>query len=350
MRRHIGIASAVWFAAIAFVPAQIGAQQRELVVATWGDPYESVWRQTVIPVFEKKYNAKVIWVPGTSSATRAKVLAERANPQIDVAMLDDGPHQALVLAGVVEKLDRSKLTNSKDLLGIAYEPDDYGVGFGLDAVGLFYNTKIFADNKWNPPTSWLDLYRPEFKGKVLAHHISNGNGLCLLLALNRISGANEVSSIDAGFAKVKQLAPDVVTFDQYGQTPTLIQQTVAVVGPLTISRTTNLAESGAPVKFVYPKEGVCAFKQVATIVKGRPNRDLAYQFIDVMLSKEVQESTAKMLGMGPLNKTAKLDPDTTRRVLNAGDNASQVWVPNWPVVNANRSAWTERWSKEIEQR
>src|SRR5215469_15016775 len=103
------LTSLFWLIVTAVLPVCAHAQQRQLVVASWGDPYERVWRETVIPQFEKKYNAKVVWVAGTSSATRAKILAERDNPQIDVAMLDDGPHQTLAAAGLVEKIDRSKL-------------------------------------------------------------------------------------------------------------------------------------------------------------------------------------------------------------------------------------------------
>src|SRR5690242_17018121 len=67
------------------------AQPRELVIAAWGDPYEAGWRKSLVPEFEKQNNAKVIWVQGFSSQTLAKLRAQKDNPQIDVAMMDDGP-------------------------------------------------------------------------------------------------------------------------------------------------------------------------------------------------------------------------------------------------------------------
>jgi putative spermidine/putrescine transport system substrate-binding protein len=186
---------------------------------------------------------------------------------------------------------------------------------------------------------------------VIAHHVTNGNGLCLLLALNRVAGATtESKTIDPGFGKIKELVPHLVTFDKFGETPTLIQQELAVTGAWAIGRTANLAASGVPIKYVYPKEGVCGFKQVATILKGRPNQDLAYKFIDMILSKEEQENTAKYVGFGPLNREARLDPETASRVIYGSDYVSKVWLPDWQVVNASRGAWTERWNKEIERR
>ena len=302
-------------------------QTKELVVAAWGDPYEAGWRKSLIPAFEKKYGVQVVWVPGFSSQTLAKLLAQKDNPQIDVAMLDDGPHRQAVIAGLVERIDRSKLPSARQLFDLAYEPNDYGIGFGVDGIGLFYNTKLFAENKWAPPVSWLDLYRQEFRGKVIAHHVTNGNGLCLLLALNRVSGAHEAKTIDPGFAKIKELVPHLVTFDKFGETPTLIQQGLAVTGAWAMARTANLAATGVPIQFVYPKEGVCGFKQVATILKSRPNQDLAYKFIDMVLSREEQENTAKFVGFGPLNRDAKLDSETASRVIYGSEYVSRVWLP-----------------------
>jgi hypothetical protein len=145
-------------------------------------------------------------------------------------MTDDGPHRQAVALGLVVQIDRSKLSSAKDLYELAFEPNDMGISFGLAVYGLYYNTKAFADNKWPPPTSWMDLFRPELKGKITVHNIGNANGLYLLLALNRIAGGTE-ANVDAGFAKVKELAPSVVTFDTFGETPTLIQQGRQSSGP-----------------------------------------------------------------------------------------------------------------------
>lgn len=325
------------------------AQTKELVVAAWGDPYEAGWRKSLIPKFEKQYNVKIVWVPGFSSQTLAKLRAQKDNPQIDIAMMDDGPHRLAAQLGLVEKLDRAKLANAKDLFTIAFEPEDYGVGFGVTGTGVYYNTQIFKEKGWAPPTSWLDLSRPEFKGHVTIHNIANTNGLNVLLALTKIAGGSE-TNMDPGFAKLKELVPSVVTFDKFGETPTLIQQGVAYIGTWGIDRVANLAATGVPVKFAFPKEGVWGWKEIITVVKGRPNVDLAYKFIDLMLSAEEQENTAKFIGLGPLNKKGKLDAETAQHVIYGGEYIDRVTIPDWNVVNAKRAEWTERWNKEIERR
>jgi putative spermidine/putrescine transport system substrate-binding protein len=325
------------------------AQSRELVVAAWGDPYEAGWRKALVPRFEKENNAKVVWVQGFSSQTLAKLRAQKDNPQIDVAMLDDGPHRQAAALGLVEKIDRSKLPNAKQLYDVAFEPGDLGLGFAIAAYGLYYNAAAFQEKGWAPPTSWLDLYRPEFKGRVSVHNIANANGLYLLLALNKIAGGTD-DNADRGFAKVKELVPNVVTFDKFGETPTLIQQGQAVVGTWNLDRVVNLASTGVPVKFVQPKEGTWGHKEVVTIVKGRPNADLAYKWIDLLLAADEQANTAKYVGLSPLNRNAQLDPQTAATVLYGPGQIEKLVIPSWEVVNAKRSEWTERWNKEVERR
>lgn len=331
------------------VPGIANAQTREFVIATWGDPYEAGWRKSLIPEFEKQNNVKVVWVPGVSTANVAKLRAQKDNPQIDLAMMDEGPHRQAALQGLVEKIDRSKLINLSNIYDVAYLPDDLGIAFGLSASGLWYLPKKFAENKWAPPTSYNDLFRPELKGKVIVHSIANANGMAVLLAFNRMAGGNE-QNVDKGFAKLKELVPAIVTFDRFGETPSLIQQDGAVMGTWSVERTAALAETGVDVKFVYPKDGALALKIVATIVKGRPNQDLAYKFLNLMLSKKQQENNADFVGIGPVNKTAKLGPVTASRVTYGDEAISRLYSANWDVIAEKRPEWTERWNKELERR
>jgi putative spermidine/putrescine transport system substrate-binding protein len=232
---------------------------------------------------------------------------------------------------------------------MAFEPNDMGISFGLAVYGLYYNTKAFADNKWAPPTGWMDLFRPELRGKVSVHNIANANGLYLLLALNKIAGGTE-ANVDPGFAKLKELVPSVVTFDKFGETPTLIQQGQTVIGTWNIDRVANLAATGVPVQFLSPKEVAWGQKAVVTIVKGRPSGDLAHSWVDMMLSAEEQVNTAKFIFYGPVNRMAKLDPETAKSVVYGPEAMTRLTVANWEVINAKRSEWTERWNKEIERR
>ena len=349
MKRSVALVMALVSAVVVGWLSIGGAQTKEFVIAAWGDPYEAGWRKSLVPAFEKKHGVKVTWVQGFSTQTLAKLRAQKDSPQIDVAMMDDGPHRQAVVLGLVDKIDRSKLASAKELYDMAFEPNDMGISFGLAVYGLYYDSKAFADNKWAPPTGWMDLFRPELKGKVSVHNIGNANGLYLLLALNKIAGSTE-ANVDPGFAKLKDLVPSVVTFDKFGETPTLIQQGQTVIGTWNIDRVANLAATGVPVQFVYPKEVAWGQKAVVTVVKGRPNTDLAHKFVDMLLSAEEQVNTAKFIFYGPVNRMAKLDPETAKSVVYGPEGMTKLTVANWEVINQKRAEWTERWNKEIERR
>ena len=322
-----------------------GVQARDLVVASWGDPYKIAWYETIVPEFEKRYDAKIYWTEGFSSQTLGKLKAQKANPEIDVAMFDDGPYQQAAQLGLCDKLDFFKIPNVDNLLPAAREAGETGVHFAIIGVGLWYNENVFAENKWAPPTSFHDLFRPEFNKRISSHTIANSVGLMTLLAFNDMFGGSTPDNMEPGFAKMKEFAKRVVTFDQFGETPTLIQQEATVMGAWGNDRTWNLHEvAGVPVKFVFPKEGVYGWRESACIPAGRPKEsvDLAHKFINMMLSKEQQEANAKRIGFIPLH------PGVTG--YGTEDELRQIKFIDWSKVNPHRSAWTERWAKEVERK
>ncbi len=318
----------------------------ELVVAAWGDPYEAEWRKSIVPAFEKKFGVRILWDVGYSTQTLAKLQAQKANPQIDVALFDIGPQELARRQGLIARLDPKIVTNLADMHKSARLPNDEGVAFGLAGTVLYYNSRVFKDKGWSPPTSWLDVWDPRYKGHVLIHSITNGNGLNFVLAVNKILGGSE-QDITPGLNKIKTLVPHVITFDKVNDTPALMQQGEAWIGTWGVERIANMAATGVPVAMAIPKEGAVSLHATANVVKGAPNERLAQEFINMMIAQDQQEFNAKFVGYGPLNVKVRLDPDTAKKVI-YGEAVDRVIHPNWKIVNDSRAQWTERWNKEVE--
>jgi putative spermidine/putrescine transport system substrate-binding protein len=339
-----GLFAAPLVLAAAASPAH--AQAKELVIAAWGDPYKAVWYKSIVPNFEKATGAKIVWSDGFSSQTLAKLKAQKDKPEIDVALFDDGPYFQAVELGLCQKVDFSKLPNAKDLIPAAKDAGPQGILWGAAATGIYYHAPTFKEKGWAPPSSWNDLFRPEFKGKTSVHNIKNSNGLFLLMSMNDIAGGKRPANMDPGFAKMKELADRVLTFDQYGETPTLIQQGLAVIGVWSSDRARNLMAVGqVPINFVLPKEGAYAFRESACIPEGRPKDrwDIAHTFINMMLSKEQQEVNAKEAGFIPFHTGVK--------GFGTPEEIARIQYPNWDKeINPYRAAWTERWNKEVERK
>src|ERR1700704_2304434 len=92
-------------ALLAFSSAPLIAQQKTLTVAAYGGSWEQTLRKFVIPDFEAKHGVKVEYVAGNSTDTLAKLQAQKANQQIDVAIVDDGPMYQAIQLGFCGKLE-----------------------------------------------------------------------------------------------------------------------------------------------------------------------------------------------------------------------------------------------------
>ena len=284
-------------AALAAVLSAPGASaQQKFTVAAYGGSYEEMMRKEIIPAFEKKTGAKVEYVAGNSTDNIARMQAQRANQEIDVAILDDGPMYQAVALGLCGEL---KGVNYGDLYPVADMKTGKSVTIGVVATGLMYNKKYYADNKLTPPSSWNDLKDVKFRKKLVIPPMNNSYGLHTVVMMARLNGGGE-KNIDPGFKVMKdEIAPNVLAFEpQPGKMTELFQSGQAVFGVWGSGRVKAFQDTGFPVEFVYPKEGAIALGISACPV-AKPNASpLAQEFLAFMLSPEIQAVHAKGAGAG----------------------------------------------------
>ena len=111
----------------------------------------------------------------SSQRPKPKALAENTkmsfggdvNPY-DVIHPSDYMIDVLTREGVLQKLDQEKLPNKKNLdvslVGAYGISVDYLVPYQMGTQAIIYNSKTVTD----PPASWADLWRPEYKGRIVA--------------------------------------------------------------------------------------------------------------------------------------------------------------------------------------
>jgi putative spermidine/putrescine transport system substrate-binding protein len=81
----------------------------------------------------------------------------------------------------------------------------------------------------------------------------------------------------------------------------------------------------------------------------KPNASpLAHEFIAFLLQPDTQVILAKGSGAGPVNRKAVLPPEL-QKGLPYGDAVAKLLTTDWDTVNANRAAWNNRWTREIER-
>ncbi|SAL18695.1 extracellular solute-binding protein [Caballeronia sordidicola] len=320
-----------------------------MYVGGYGGSTEKLFKEKLIPEFEKKEaGVKVVYVAGNSTDTLAKLAAQKGRQELSVAVIDDGPMYQAVSQGLCAPVEQAGTV--KDLYPLAKMAGDRSIGIGMLATGLVYNKDVFAKNGWAPPTSWNDLADPKYRGKVVIPPISNGYGLLTLLMMARINGGSE-TNVEPGFqALSKKVSPNVLAWEPSpGNMAQMLQTGEAALGVWGNGRVQDVINQGAPVAFVYPKEGAIALMSAACPVAGAPQPALAQRFVQFLVSPDAQTNFATVSGWGPVNKTVTLPPALAAKVVAGPDKVKALITPNYDVVNAKRAEWTARWNRSVER-
>lgn len=321
--------------------------QETMYVAGFGGAVEAAFVEKIFPPFEAEHGIKVVYVAGNSTDTVAKLQAQKDNQELSVAIVDDGPMNTAVQAGLCAPLAAS--ANSDAVYPNARVEGDMAIGLGYGATGLVYNTEIFERNGWPAPTSWKDLEDPKYAGKLIIPPITSGFGLLTLIMQARLNGGSE-RDIDPGFEAMKRIEPNVLAFEPNpGKIAELLQTGEAAIGVWNNARTGILAAQGAPVKFVYPQEGAMLILSQICPVNGAPQPELAQAFIQHMLSPEVQAIFTEATGLGPVNPNTELAPDVAANAVFGEEKVYSLQSVDYSVINPIRADWTDRWNREIER-
>jgi putative spermidine/putrescine transport system substrate-binding protein len=334
-------------AAVLSTPAQ--AQSKTIYIGMNGGAMEKAYTSEVLPEFEKANDVKVVIVPGTSSDILAKLLANKAKPQIHVVFLDDGVMARAVSMGVCQKLDDGP--ELKQLYLFARMKDDMGAGVQLGMTGIAYNTKLFTANHWAPPTSWLDFADPKYKDKVVFQSASSSTfGLHGFLMINRLEGGSE-KNVEPGFTKWQStVGKNVIEYiPNSAKISEMVQTGQAGLFPLTPTAVGDLQAKGIPVAYVNPKEGPVLLLVDECVVANNPDPALAQKLAAFMISASAQSKAAVAGRQIPTNRQAKM-PDSMQQQLGDLDElVKKVNVVDWDVINANRPQWDARWNRQVER-
>jgi putative spermidine/putrescine transport system substrate-binding protein len=335
-----------WLLAIGVLGAGYGlavGQSDELVVVLPGGTLEKVLRRSWVEPFEKKHNARATVVTGLTMENLAKLRAQKGNPQIDVVIFD--PPGALPAAneGLLEKLDPERIPNLKEQYPFDIQKHGLFATQWLSNQVLAYNTKYIKE----PPKSWADLWKPEYKGKVILPDISTSHGVFFISIVSKMQTGGALYDTDAAFGRLKSLRPNVLTFwTSHDQVAQLLNSGEAWLAPWTSDRALSQAAAKAPIALTIPQEGAIYFTSHIAIAKGTKRKALAEKYLDNAISAEAQLMNAREAFLGPANSKVKLT-GTLAENLAYGEQLKKLVAPDWNRMDQVRNEWTERWNREI---
>jgi len=340
LRVLVLISLATMLAAAFVVPclAEKIGEGRTLVVGAWGGPQEDIIREYVIKPFEEETGAKVELILGGSSGRFARIYAEKDHPTMDVVYLNLGQTPQALADGVVLPPNPEGVPEFNNLYPQAQE---FGYGVSFMAIGIQYNTDYVEK-----PTSWLDLWKPEYRGKVAPFVFPGTQGSAFLVMAARVHGGYECN-IGPGFEALKQLKPYPAILSGIPETNLAFMEGDVWFTPQIHGYTYLFKAEGGPVDFAIPKEGAPLAMNSAVITTNSQNVDLAEIFINYQLAQPAQEAFARELYYAPTNRTVVLDDELASMMPYGEEEVSKLLMLQWNMIIENQSEWADRWNREI---
>jgi len=313
-----------------------------LRITGWGGKWETIVNNQVYPSFEKEFNCKIEidqafpFVPKLLASSKTK-------PIYDVLHCNSNEQwQALGAGFVEEKIDPKKAPNINDVYPYAVSDKIVGVSVFTSAIGFGYRTdKIPA-----APTSWKDIWDKKYANVRATYIITNSLGSCFVMMAGKVFGKG-LQDMDAAFKAMEDLRP----IKQVDFTGTMEKQLLS--GEVHIGVIHDSAiwrHPTAPVSWAAPKEGVMALEQVYSVTRGSDKKELAYAFVNYMLSPKIQKLMVEELWYSPSNKKVTLAPQYASRLFATEEKVKQLIQVDWKWFNANQDPLTIRYNKVFQAR
>lgn len=300
-----------------------------------------------LQVYEKAFNAvypdiKLQWVRDSTGIVTAKLLAEKNNPKADAVWGLAGSALGLLASqDMLQPYAPQGLDSINSKMRDIENPPAW-VGMSGYASVLCVNTVELEKQKLPMPSSWEDLLKPDYAGKiVMPNPASSGTGFLDVSAWLQLFGEEK------GWTYMDGLHKNIGSYTHSGSKPC----NLAAAGeyPIGISfdyRGVRLKEQGAPLALVFPSEGLGWEIEAAAIIKGSKNMDAAQKLADFSASEAAaqmyKEQFAVLARPVAADGNPELPSDLNQRLI---DNDFA-----WSATNRERiiKEWTKRYDGKTE--
>lgn len=312
----------------------------KVIVRNPGGAYEEALRKAVFQPFTTETGIEV--VPFSANAAKILAMVESGNVELDV--LDLGEFIALQLErrGALVKLDRPKFTRTR-LADLTVVRDNY-FGENTYSTVLGYSTAAFPSGH---PTSWAEFWdvRRFRVGRMLEDLAAEYPNLEFALLADGVPMDKLYPlDIERAFKKLREIRPHITKWwDSGAVAAQMLADKQVVMGSIWNGRIQTLIDAGAQVAIEWNQAALQL--QAVAILKGAPNLENAYKYLDYALQPKPQAEFAKIIGYGPVNRKAfeYIDQKAAERLPTSPAHMKSSFITDARWWIENRPAVAERW-------
>lgn len=316
-----------------------------ITLQSYAGIFRDNYTQVVVNPFAAASGTQVQYFEGGTSAQMLGTLrAQRADPQIDVVIMDVTTAAIACAEGLVERIDAGALPVVAELDQQARDSGGAcGPAVTYDHLVLVYDTRAVTP----APTRWAAMWDPAHRGRVALSAPPNIQGLALTAILAQ-AASSDWRNVGAAMPRLRELAPSVQTFDPNPDGYTLIlNDQVRFATGWNARAQLYRDQSGGRIGVSLPEEGTVFQINTINLVANSRNRAQALAFMAHALSAPAQKAFTERMFYGPTNPRAQVAPEALARTALAPEFRNRVIPLDWTEMVRLRDGWNQRWRREV---
>lgn len=337
-RRHFTLTTVSVLAAPALIrPARAagGAVVAAVFPGSWEDAY-----RTIVAPLARDAGANVTIAPALAQDQIARLMASPGQPPYDALLVSPGQTATLIEAGLIEKIDPSRLKNWDKLSPIAR--DEWGPFVTIEVNGIAYNPEVV-----DRPAGYKALFEdPQYDGQVAFIGFGSNTATMAWTEINKIYGGT-YENMQPAFELIELHLPKVGAIATSGSNQmTMYQQGEIAVFMASTGNVARLRELGMPCEFVHPESGSPSVPVAIHMVKGARDPDAVYAYMDAAISAAAQTTLAEApTAMIPTNADVPFSAVVSEYV--TPEQLAAAVYPDWIAINRHRAEWTETFDRIV---
>ncbi|MCW5751342.1 MAG: ABC transporter substrate-binding protein [Alphaproteobacteria bacterium] len=329
----LGIAKAAPF----IISRPAAAQARTLFVNTWGGVWTTAQEAAFFKPFTEMTGIRIRTVAPVSAA-KLRAQVQSRNYEWDVTGINEPEWLRADNEGYAEPIDYSIVNKDKLPPNAVFAN---GIANCVLSTNLCYRKDKFPNGG---PQNWADFWDvKKFPGNRAMYHSAARSMAFALVADGVPLDKVYPMDVDRALRKLDEIKPHIKVWWKEGtQSQQLIRDGEVDMLPLWNARSSDLIAQGVPVEIVW--HGGVAYRTMWGVVKGAPNKDIAWRFLEFTAQARPQAEFSRRVFYGPINPDALqyLPEELVRQMPSYEPNARQLVKTDAAWEAANLATMQER--------
>lgn len=292
----------LWITLLLLITTSLAcAKDRELYLYNWSE----YMPESVLEQFQQESGIKVYYTTYDSNeAMYAKIrLLDKSN-SYDLAVPSTYYVSKMRREGLLHPIMKSRMKNfgnyASQLVNRQFDPNnEYSVPYLWGSTGIAINRAAIEQDV----TRWADLWKPEFKGRVLlTNDMREVMGMGLLV-MGYSGNSTSEAEIKAAYEKLRTLIPNVRAYNSDAPRMPYIEGETDL-GMIWNGEAVMGREDLDTLEYVYPQEGAILWMDSFVIPKNARNIPEAYEFLNFITQPEIAKVISEEIGYATPNVKA----------------------------------------------